>query len=328
MHLQDLYQNIHNQRDQLQAHRHQQASQFTASARQLIDQATAEQFSDKELLKTALEMLMHAVQHNRQHTEAYLCLAYLMYLIGDDTTALEYLKDALALEPAHPVGLELKAEILKQRFAEPTTKTQAHPSRLMQEQLAQDELAEEELDEDELQQAIVQAIHQLSSQPPPQVKGLDLEAYQQARQFQALLQQRQQVFEAQLLRLEQEVDVMSLRQALRPLEVFLRRSQQQLQGVQQLLTLQRDIQREIRVVQQMYDLLAGQLQAADLKLLEQKLEQSLDQADLLADQLDALENQGIDQQALVQLYEQLVTLTQQFIEQLDEKTPAKGAPNP
>lgn len=307
MQLRDLYSTIQNQRDQLQTRRQDQAEDFTRRAKTLIAQASAEQFQNKERLKQALDHLMQAIQHQRQYAEAYFCLAYLTHLIGDNQHALVYLKDALEYEPQHALAQELQSEILTQRFAKPQTRVT--------------EAADQMLNEDELQQAIYQAVHHLSSQAQTQTEGLDQQAYLEARQFQQQLQQRLQFFETQLQHLEQDLDLTGLRQALYPLEVFLRRNHLKLKAFQELLSLQREIQREIRVVVKIYEQIANAGSPAAFQALEQKLEQGLDQADRLADQLDSLEAQGVAQQQLVRDYEQLVAISQQVMDSLDEKRP-------
>ncbi len=339
--LKELYANVQQQRDQLDRQRHHQAAQLTLQARQLIEQATAEAFRNKALLSEALELLMTAIQNHRQHLEAYLCLAYLCFLIGDDQSALAYLKDAELIQAQHPIVQSLKAEILRLRFVH---LNQASQTEAGFESEGSD--PEEALDEDELRRLILDSIRNISGQHPPGLdvaQVLETEAYQTARQFQERLQARHGFFEQQINRLERDFDVMALRQALRPLEIFLRRYQQQLDQAQLLLSLQRQIQRELKVVRQIYERLLSPAVNPDVspdvtpdiipgvipgllhsvgsegfKSLEHKLEQSLDQVDWFADQLDALDKAGALPARLLQDYEALVALSQEVMDALDE----------
>lgn len=319
MSLQALYANVQQQRDQLSHQRQIQAEALTTRARELIDLATDEAFRDKARLSEAVELLMQAIQNHRQHVEAYLCLAYLCYLIGDNQTALVYLKDAQAIDPEHVIAQALKAEILKQRFTQPDSGTESQPLP----SASADSDDSEEMDEDELQRAILEAVRRISSQQSPGLEpeqAFEPEAYQAARLFQQQLQTRHAGFETQISRLEREFDVMSLRQALRPLEVFLRRSQQQLQAARELLALQRQIQREIQLVTQIQDQIHSAQTPEALNSLERKLEQSLDQSDMLADQLDTLDGRGGLPPGLLQEYEQLAALSQEVMDALDDKS--------
>lgn len=49
---------------------------------------------DKDKLSLAADKLIEALQFDSENVEAYICLSYIYYILGDDETCLKYLKIA------------------------------------------------------------------------------------------------------------------------------------------------------------------------------------------------------------------------------------------
>ncbi len=86
----------------LTRYRHEESEMLMARGTECLLLAEEDNYQDKELLSEACDSFIDAIKFNRQHTEAYLGMAYLLWLLGDSQQALTYLEQGLRTQPSHP----------------------------------------------------------------------------------------------------------------------------------------------------------------------------------------------------------------------------------
>lgn len=86
----------------LTRYRHEESEMLLARGTECLLLAEEDNYQDKELLTEACDSFIEAIKFNRQHTEAYLGMAYLLWLLGDQQQALAYLEQGLRTQPSHP----------------------------------------------------------------------------------------------------------------------------------------------------------------------------------------------------------------------------------
>ncbi|MGV3526891.1 MAG: hypothetical protein ACO1RX_21920 [Candidatus Sericytochromatia bacterium] len=294
--------------------RSQRADQFCAAGVLALQNAYAQNFADKSLLKQAHGHFINAIRYNRQDIAAYLGLAYLLMLVEDVAMARKYLQEALRVEPDNAEALQLLAYMTRLESG-PAVSVPADVA------LPEWESPAETLDYDALYEQIegfiFKQVHQLMSRPAMPRPTLDAETLQSLRQDFAALQSQHAYVNQHLQTLEQELDTSELVQKMRPFESLLRRFEQALHISEQLERVMQALERELQAVQAL-QVQAHALQTpAELAELEDLLEETMDRCDALADQLDAFENQADDLSAALQRYEALITRVEALRESLD-----------
>ncbi len=282
-----------------------------------IEYGYEESFKRPEVLHEAASALIDAMTLNRRDTRAPFSLAYLFFLIEDFATAQEYLHLALSLDPHEPVALALQEtlhqEVLKARKQpQPVNRRPAADNSALPE-------PETELDYDRfydrIEKQIVDVLHALTAFQPPKVATTPLDFKALKSEYKRLCQQFTDLNEA-LVILDEELDTKDLRQMLRPLDIYLERFRQMMVQSQSVQQLNRDLEAETQVVQQVIQEAQNSLSAADLEALEENAEVLLDNCDGFADRLDPFESQGIHLKSSIRLYQELI----QAVETLQDLT--------
>ncbi|MBF2052856.1 MAG: hypothetical protein IGS03_05240 [Candidatus Sericytochromatia bacterium] len=83
-------------------YRHEESQNYLSRGVECMLLAEEDQYQDKALLTEACDAFIEAIKYNRQQTEAYVGMAYLLWILGDQQRALQYLEQGLRTNPAHP----------------------------------------------------------------------------------------------------------------------------------------------------------------------------------------------------------------------------------
>ncbi len=97
---------------QQQAQRHQEARQQLALGKMYLHIARAGQLQDRSLLTLAANCFFESTRKNRRDAQPLAHLAWLWFAFGNPHQAMDYLKDALQLEPENGAYRKLEALIL------------------------------------------------------------------------------------------------------------------------------------------------------------------------------------------------------------------------
>lgn len=270
----------------------------------LLAQAQASQFEDKDALKQASENLIRAIQYGRQNLPAYVAMAYLLILLDDKMTAVRYLNEAKRIDPDHEDVVNLIEFIKNPNDAMEHSDGDDFSPELLGVANEGDELYEEV---QTLIQTELEALDLISWVPAltPQSFRILEEQYMHLEEVRAKLAEK-------LGELEFEMDTGALQQHARPLE----EAQQKIAGLRKsshamLKTLQ-EMQQNIDAVQQDVSCFI-----ASSPELEDKLEHYLDACDRFADVLDQTEEQGYAIAPFEAKYNQLVQTVEQLQDLLD-----------
>ncbi|MGV3527071.1 MAG: hypothetical protein ACO1RX_22840 [Candidatus Sericytochromatia bacterium] len=292
------------------------------------------------LLKKACSAFMEAMRLDRGAPEGFVGMAYLLWLVGDHAEATSYLQEALILDPHYRDAQTLLAVI------HPATQTTAdgratvaarqHPPQRQRRPrhphegstfragdsplptpLAQAEVLDYDRLYDQIESAIQKEVRQLSAFGPEwyESSGNRLRVEKTEQRY-IQLRAKYARIRAGITKVEEEIDCAPLHEMLSTLDIFVARCEYQLQLSWQLIELQ--------------EMLKGHLDwiNAALKRREQtgrlaadfsakRFDYLLSDCDQLADQLDQLEQQGINTERLVTTYEQLAHQIARF-QQLQE----------
>lgn len=120
-------------------YRHEESENYLARGVECMLLAEESGYRDRQLLTEACDSFIEAIKYNRQKTEAYVGMAYLLWILGDSPHALRYLEQGLRTQPNHPdVHALIKQITGKTSQASPATanaQTQAQEDALYQEAL-------------------------------------------------------------------------------------------------------------------------------------------------------------------------------------------------
>lgn len=86
----------------LTRYRHEESENYLARGVECMLLAQESGYADQALLKEACDCYIEAIKFNRQRTEAYAGMAYLLWILGDGAQALRYLEQGLRTNPNHP----------------------------------------------------------------------------------------------------------------------------------------------------------------------------------------------------------------------------------
>lgn len=299
-----LLQQMKSQTQNLAVNRRQNSDEFYQQGIELLAQAQAAQFADKESLKEASKLLMRSIQYGRQNPEPYVAMGYLMILLGDPVHAIRYLSEARRVAPDNADALQLIDYLQR-----PAGSQDSEPD------LDKPDFGEgnEEIEQsyDRVQKLIAELVQKAEQLPAaPAFSPQDFRLLEETHQFlETHLQEAYQLLEV----LEMELDVSSLSQQLRPVEQALQQSAQlrRLSGrvirmQQQMSTKEQEVQAEIG---------GATVSATELN---QRLEDYLDLCDLFADQLDEIDEFGHGIAPLEPYYNKLVAAVESFQDYIDE----------
>ncbi len=97
-------------------YRHEESENHCNRGVECLLLAEEENYQNKELLTEAADAFMEAISHHRQNTEAYVGMAYLLWVLQDKPLALQYLEQGLRTQPSHPDIHRMIKEITGQSF--------------------------------------------------------------------------------------------------------------------------------------------------------------------------------------------------------------------
>ncbi|PKL79205.1 MAG: hypothetical protein CVV27_02205 [Candidatus Melainabacteria bacterium HGW-Melainabacteria-1] len=297
----------------LLANRRDESESQCKQAYFLIAEAEAQGFNDKAPLKQAMRLFIQAARQRRRYVEPYIGLAYLSLLIDQKEVAQKYLQTALQLEPQNEDALRLQQYLIDGPEETPALEGFA----LLALEPVTSALDPDQL-YDQIEKSLFHWIRELMKLPPP-LPCLIAEDLEQLKQQTEELESRVLQVEHQISSLDQEFDTSELRRRLRPMETMLQRYQRALDASEQMLTIQKQIQSLIDTVRG----ISSRLQRPTPELLvriETELESLMDSCDWVADQIDAIENQGHDIAPLAYNYNILTTLIEQIRDIVDEHT--------
>lgn len=306
-----LLSNLETKTFSLAQQRHDEAAELTRDGMLCLLEARDEGFTDPELLAEACEYLLDAIRHNRNDPDPYIGMGYLLWLIGESAEAAPYLLEALHLDPGNSDATQL-LELTRQPLAT-APQPQAPPPIAVEPELDYDRLY------DELEAYITREVQQLSALPPKAFAITDQRERieRMERRFETLSQTQAEI-QASLAAVEEEIDCSELRQKLRPFDVLLKRCGASLSRSWELIQLQEVIAGHSRWLQREL----GRFEARNGELPEdfsqERFEALLGDCDALADQLDALEQEGLEAGELITAYERLaqqVTILQELLDQ-------------
>lgn len=291
--------------------RHGNANAFSRVGLNILAQAQAEGFQNRERLSKACEHLMNAIQHNRNQPDPYIGIAYIFLLFGEYQEAGAYLKEALLIAPEHVDAQNLLEQLSQHPTPSPQESELPSGFRL---ETAED--YDRLYDHVELQ--IQEKTHQLLLLPPDRIQlSSDLEAFTYMdMQYMALLEQYSW-FIHDIVVIEEEIDGAELRSLLRPWEVILERYKLVLNQSSELVDIAELIQTEISWVYLVLRQLNANRFSVTAAFSEVRFEQLLENCDFIADQLDAFETKGQDIQPLLAKYEHMLKVIAELQDQLD-----------
>lgn len=271
----------------------------------LLAQAELTEFREKQLLKDATSYFIRAIRFKRTSTDAYVGLGYLLILLTDYEGASKYLKEALRLDPSNGDAAKLLEHV--QTHQPQSVKPNAQPEDLSD--LNYDELY------DKIEILIFTQIKTIM-ETPPMIPTVDTDALKALEQQTAAFETTYQHIVQQLDIIEAEIDTSDLRNNLRPFEIALGRFQTGLSTSHHMQKIQAGILKEMHRVKEHLMQVRNNPESTENE--EVFLDDVMDHCDALADELDVLERKAISIEPLLQRYESLVALIEQFRDTLDE----------
>lgn len=277
-----------------------------------LARAQQENYTRPQSLVTACESLIKAIQYGRTNPKPYIAMGYLMILINDRDKAMRYLLEARRLEPDN-ADTQAYLDFLSRPAQTP--KADVRPTFVAK---ALDEI-EAGFDYDALYEETearifdeVKRLMNVRIVPPL----ADRKQHRQLKAQQEEVMTLIEGFNAKLKTLDEEFDIGELQNRLRPLDQLSRR-----------LTAAREVSRRfILLLEALHQLRAevdALLQKTDqsfglTEACQQLVEQILDRTDQLADDLDALEQEGHDIQPVQPTYESLVAQIERLNEIIED----------
>lgn len=263
--------------------RHAVAAQSYQQGMACLAQAQAEGFKNPARLKEASAHLLEAIRHQHHLPDPYIGMAYLMLLLNQRSDALHYLDEALRIEPSNPSAASLRQLI---HTDSPLPQTGPHFTR-------------------RFEALLEQTIRTLSQSPPP-VPCAEIKAYLQLET--EAIELRRHYDELHDLAEETERD------RLVPIAKRLALFEKALHASCELLDLHEQLQEEQETAASL-----DQLTETHTHLVQQELAHTLDHCDALADEINALESEGIPVAALEKDYEALAGTVEHLQAHLQEK---------
>ncbi|PIQ28053.1 hypothetical protein COW36_06860 [bacterium (Candidatus Blackallbacteria) CG17_big_fil_post_rev_8_21_14_2_50_48_46] len=298
--------------------REKQAELFLKKGMELLHQAHLEKFKQTATLSQAVDALSASIKFKRTQPEPYLALAYILFIIEDFESAIEYLRETLRISPDHPDALGL-LEIITQKSALSKSSSQPPSSRPPHFVAASESEAELDYDAlyDQLEAFIVQQVSRVSLfpalRPRADSKGQKeiLKFYQEIKEILLSAQKQMQI-------LEEELEVQDLQTRLQPLEVLEKRFALLLQISEQIKVILQRIESEFEIAQQQVLSLGEIENRDDFQIMEENLESLLDTTDQLADEIEGLDQKGYPAPEVEGVYAKLVSEIEKLQDGIDE----------
>ncbi|MGV3526858.1 MAG: hypothetical protein ACO1RX_21755 [Candidatus Sericytochromatia bacterium] len=279
----------------LSAQRQSKAAALCQQGLRALAQAQSRRFRDKAALEQAHALLLKAMKQDRRQVPAYIGIAYLRLILGDNALAMKYVRMALRLAPQDP-----QAQALFLQLSGGNDHT-----------AAESEGAEAALDALTLQ--ITSQGQQLSREEFPQTPLTDrtLLAVWQQRHQRGIQAHAESL--ARLLALEPLFETASLR-------LHLQAQEKQLERWGLFIRLSTEYQVILaQIAAHLNSLKSLQQQVArGTEHVGPQLESLLDSCDALADRLDGYEAQGYVISPLLSAYQDLIERVSALQDALDE----------
>lgn len=296
-----------------------------------LDHAQRSPENAPALLKKACSAFMEAMRLDRGAPEGFVGMAYLLWLVGDHAEATSYLQEALILDPQYRDAQTLLAVIHPAAETAPDAQTQAtaatrqlppqrqrrprHPHEgstfraggdsPLPAPLPNTEVIDYDQLYDQIESAIQKEVRQLSAFGPEwyESSGNRLRVEKTEQRYMQLRAKYARI-RAGIAKVEEEIDCAPLHEMLGTLDIFVARCEYQLQLSWQLIELQEMLKGHLEWIN---TALSRREQTGRLPadFSPKRFDYLLSDCDQLADQLDQLEQQGLNTERLVTAYEQL-----------------------
>lgn len=305
-------------------YRHEESENHCHRGVECLLLAEEENYQNRELLAEAADSFLAAIQHHRQNTEAYVGMAYLLWVLGDEARAYAYLEEGLRTQPSHPDVHRLIQTMSGQSVTEarragaserPLPSLPATGSGLAAPNASAGERSGLEQRIQRIQTRIAQTIQQVNAEDTrlirPTINVHEIERLQEART----------AWETLYYEILSEIDTLDtfhlrvmLTCELTPLQDRILDYQSVQECSAELLGLDDQIQAVHGDVRQTY----GDFLAQKPGMYDALLESYYDRCDELADALDELERKNIPVRVLDSHYQQLVDRVEEFALALGE----------
>lgn len=283
-------------------YRHEESENYLARGLECMLLAEEGGYQDTSLLTEACDAFIEAIKFNRQHTEAYVGMAYLLWLLGDEKQALSYLEQGLRTNPSHP-----DVHVLIKQISGKTVQNTSHAAQNQVNQRVRDMVQElvERLQAEKL--AAIQ----------PSVNEHVLERLQdKALEWELAYDEVLTAIDG----LEAFHERVMLTCDLGPVQDCILAYHEALQRSEKLLMLDAKILEDTRLASQYL----AEIERGDPGMFQAYLEVLLDNCDALADELEVLETEGLNIRTLDSHYQQLVERVEDLQTQVDQLEAREG----
>lgn len=282
---------------QLTRYRHEESENYLARGVECMLLAEENAYADRALLKEACDSYIEAIKFNRQNTEAYVGMAYLLWILGDKAQALRYLEQGLRTNPNHP-DVHALIKVVDPR----PTQTGAQPTAIADEQVDQELAAEVSA---LVKEVLVLLEQEKTSAIAPTVNHHAIERLQE--KLSEWENRYDEVLDAidSLKAFHQRV---MLTVELWPVQDRILAYTQALKRSELMLALDDKIVENITTAR---EYIAG-LGKGDLGLYRTYMDILLDNCDALADELEVFEKEGLNIRTLESHYQQLAELVEEL----------------
>ncbi len=92
---------------------------FLEKAKELEEKAISElvlfhENKDINVLKNSGELLLESLKYNKDSIKSNVYMAYIFYLLGENTFSVKYIKESEQIDPSYPDLIKIKKLILEQ----------------------------------------------------------------------------------------------------------------------------------------------------------------------------------------------------------------------
>lgn len=287
------------QTNRLTRYRHEESENYLARGVECMLLAEENGYQDRELLTEACDAYIEAIKFNRQNTEAYVGMAYLLWILGDNRQALSYLEQGLRTNPnnkdVHTLIQKITGYGPKAVQAAPASEDAAALSA----QVTQ--MVDDLLDylESEKTAAIAASVNEHA------IERLQDKLQDWELRYDEVL--------AGIDQLEAFHERVMLTVELAPIQDRILAYHQALRQSEKLVALDDKIIENIATTRDYLDALGK----GDPGMFHAYLDMLLDNCDALADELEALEKEGLNIRTLESHYQQLSELVEALQSQLE-----------
>lgn len=285
-------------------YRHEESENHCHRGVECLLLAEEEGFQNRELLTEASDAFLSAIEHYRQNTQAYVGIAYLLWRLGDDARALQYLEEGLRSQPSDP-DIHALIRTISGYSPSGSSATGTHQESALTEapHAASPSSPVTETRIAEIQQKILRIKQKIAAENTRLIRpSINLHEIE-------LLQDQLSQWEGVYSRILDDIDALDtfhvrvmLTCELSVLQDRILDYHSALQCSEELMALDDKIQAVSRAVKQTQE----DREAGKPGMYDALLDSYYDQCDLLADALDELENKKIPVRVLDSHYQQLV----------------------